>query len=144
MMRITGIGGLGVTALVKRIDECLLPDDREPLLNYLEILEYKLNGFMTKRTAPIQFYNANGTTVLLKVWKRMITDEVTLRMLVNIFDMQKTYKSTVLDFLKFGGLELLNKTIKDHAADVFLMSQAPNFKKSILGKFLLLSIICSQ
>lgn len=133
MLKYLGIGGLSVPAIIQRIDECLIPDDREPLLNYLEMLEQKLSG-MSKKNATASFHSTGGTTVLLKIMKRMMMDEVTLRMIINIFDLQKRNIPIILDFLKYGGLEMLLKLMEDHAEDIFLMAQAPDFKIYVLGK----------
>jgi hypothetical protein len=133
MLKYMGVGGLPVPAIIQRIDECLIPDDREPLLNYLEMLEQKLSG-MSKQTATVSFHGSGGTTVMLKIMKRMLTDEVTLRMIINIFDLQKRNIPIILDFLKYGGLEMLIKIMVDHAEDIFLMAQAPDFKTYVLGK----------
>ena len=131
-MNLGGLGGLSVPTLLHRIDECLLPDDREPLLDYLEMLEGKISGMLTKNTASVQFSTANGTQCLVKIMQKMINDEVTLRYALNIFDLQKRVVSIMLDFLKMGGLEILNDILIKHAEDSFLMTQAPNFKTSLL------------
>jgi hypothetical protein len=123
----------GVSSLLTRIDECLIPDDREPLLNFLEMLEKQLAGFATKKNATIQFHSSSGTTIIIKIMKRMIKDEVTLRMGINIFDLQKSNTEVILDFIKYGGLEVINRIMTDHKEDVFLMAQTPLFLKAVLG-----------
>jgi hypothetical protein len=131
-MNFGGLGGLSVPSLLNRIDECLLPDDREPLLDYLEMLESKISGLLSRNSASVQFSTANGTQCLVKVMQKMINDEVTLRYALNIFDLQKRVVSIMLDFLKMGGLEILNDIISKHAEDPFLMTQAPRFRTSML------------
>ena len=135
MMNYIGVGGLTVHSLLNRIEECLLPDDREPLLDYLEMLEVKIKGILTKNTATINFQALNGTQCLLKVMKAMINDEVTLRYSLSIFDLQKRNVTIMIDFLRLGGLEILNQMLIKHSEDVFLMGQIPGFKKSLLGYF---------
>ena len=132
MLRAVGLGSLSIPAIIQRIDECLIPDDREALLNYLEMLEKKLSGW-SRNTGTVLFQSSNGTIVMLKIMKRMISDEVTLRMAVNVFDLQKRNTPVILDFLKYGGLELLIKIMDDHADDIFLMAQLPTFKTHVLG-----------
>lgn len=129
-----GLSSLSVPVLLDRIDECLIPDDREPLLNFLEALEGKLGGYFTKKEATIQFHIAGGTLILLKIMKRMIKDEVPLRMGVNIFDLQKDHTEVMLDFIKLGGLEILHKIMADHEEDLYLMAQTPNFLKIVLAR----------
>jgi hypothetical protein len=131
-MNLGGLGGLSVPTLINRIDECLLPDDREPLLDYLEMLESKIRGVLTKNTASIHFTATNGTQCLIKVMQKMINDEVTLRFALNIFDLQKRNFSLMIEFLKLGGLEILNEMLVKHAEDPFLMAQAPRFRTSLL------------
>lgn len=132
-MNLGGLGGLTVHSLLNRIDECLLPDDREPLLDYLEMLEKKIGGILTKNTSTIHFNTANGTQCLVKIMKKMINDEVTLRFALNIFDLQKRNVPIMIDFLRFGGLEILNEMLEKHSEDIFLMGQLPKFKKSLLA-----------
>lgn len=139
-MNFGGLGGLTVHSLLNRIDECLLPDDREPLLDYLEMLEAKIGGLLTKSTATIHFSSANGTQCLVKVMQKMINDEVTLRFALNIFDIQKRNVPVMIDFLRFGGLEILNEMLTKHSEDVFLMGQLPGFKKSLLGLIIFYTI----
>jgi hypothetical protein len=132
-----GLGGLKVSEIITRIDECLIPDDREPLLNYFEMLEKRFSGFFNfgRKTSALLFNHHNGTITLLKVMKRMMDDEVVLRLGINIFDLQrKINKPAILEFMKMGGLELLDKTMIDHAEDLFLVDQIPPFKRSILSE----------
>jgi hypothetical protein len=130
-----GLSGLGVPVLLARIDECLIPDDRDPLINFLEMLEKQLSGLTTKRVATVQFQIHSGTQVILKIMKRMIKDEVPLRMGVNIFDLQKDNIEIMLEFLKYGGLEVLQRILVDHKEDQFLMMQTPPFLKIVLGYY---------
>ena len=124
-----------VSEILTRIDECLIPDDREALLNYFEMLEKRFNAYFGRQTSAILFNHHNGTITILKIMKRMMNDEVILRMGINIFDLQKKYnKKAILEFMRIGGLELLDKTMIDHADDLFLIDQIPPFKKSILSK----------
>ena len=54
---------------------------------------------------------------------------------INIFDLQKKInKPAILQFLKYGGLEMLEKAMVDHAEDIFLVDQIPPFRKSILSR----------
>lgn len=126
--------GLNVLEILTRIDECLIPDDREVILNYFEMLEKKLKAYFGRKTTATIFNHHNGTVTLLKVMKRMPDDEVVLRMGINIFDLQKKFnKTAILEFLKLGGLEIINRALIDHAEDLFLVDQIPPFKKSILN-----------
>jgi len=129
-----GLQSMKVSEIITRIDECLIPDDREALLNYFEMLEKKFGAYFGKKTSALLFNHHNGTITILKVMKRMMSDEVILRMGINIFDLQRKYnKSAILEFMKMGGLEMLDKTMIDHAEDLFLVDQIPPFKKSILN-----------
>jgi hypothetical protein len=77
--------------------------------------------------------------------KRMMNDEVILRMGINVFDLQKKYnKAAILEFMKMGGLELLDKVMIDHAEDLFLVDQIPPFKRSILSEYMAVSCVLSQ
>lgn len=123
-----------VVEILARLDECLIPDDREAILDFLEMLENKFKSYFRKKTNALLFMFHGGPIILLKVMKRMSNDEVVLRMGINIFDLQKKYnKPAILDFLKYGGLEILEKASVDHEEDLFLSDQIPPFRKSILN-----------
>jgi hypothetical protein len=140
-----GIQGMKVPEIVTRIDECLIPDDREAILNYFEMLEKRFQSFFGKKRNALYFNHHNGTITILKVMKRMLNDEVILRMGINIFDLQKKFnKTAILEFLKMGGLEMLDKIMIEHAEDLFLVDQIPPFKRSILSKLSLLCVCAFQ
>ena len=44
--------------------------------------------------------------------------------------------SVVVDFIKLGGIELLDKGLKEHGADDFLRQQIPLLRKDIIGTYL--------
>lgn len=127
------LAGLPMGVILKRLDECLIPDDREPILNFLEMLEVKLGGMFASTKATTQFHAALGIQIVLKIVKRMMNDEVVLRMAINIFDLQRSNSAVIMDFVKFGGFELFSKIQEAHGDDPYIMAQLPGFMKSVLG-----------
>ncbi len=125
--------GMSVSSALLRIDECLLPDDREAVLNFLEMIEIKLGGTFTGKNATQQFQLAGGVSIFMKIMKKMIKDEVVLRLTISILELQKGNKESILEFIEKNGIDLLNKAFKFHEHDVFLRQQIPPFTKIVIA-----------
>jgi hypothetical protein len=124
---------LDVKNIVRRIDECILPDDREALLNFFELLEGKLTTLETKDETSEEFHNASGVKILLKLAKRLQRDEVGLRLIVGCFEQLTDNMEVIMDFIQWGGLEMLEKIITQHENDDFLKIMVPNLLKRVLA-----------
>jgi len=126
---------LTVKDTIRRIDECILPDDREPILDFVEGLEGRLGPAAGEKREErhIEFQESNGVKVLLKIFKRMARDEVAIRLIVGCFENLRDYIPSIMDFIQFGGLEMLEKANIQHEMDDFLKIMIPNLLKSVLA-----------
>ena len=123
---------LTVKDTIRRIDECILPDDREPVLDYIENLEGKLTDPKTKKERVSDLLENNGVRILLKLFKRMSKDELALRLIIGCFEQCEKDIPIIMEFIQFGGLELLEKANIEHEADEFLKIMVPNLLNSVL------------
>jgi len=63
--------------------------------------------------------NKSGSNIIQNVVKEVLSNNIN--------------HSVVVDFIKLGGIELLDKSIKEHGADDFLRQQIPILRKDIIG-----------
>jgi hypothetical protein len=124
---------LTVKDRIRRIDECILPDDREPVLDFLEGLEGKLQDEKLAEERAEEFHDAQGVKILLKMMKRMSRDEVALRLIVGCFEKVRHHIPTIMDFIQYGGLEMLEKANVQHEGDDFLKIMIPNLLRAVLA-----------
>ena len=71
--------GASMTKLLRRLDECLIPDDRDKIVDLLVAIERKLVLFSGATVISQRFYNCGGVTLVLNIMKKMMKDEVVLR-----------------------------------------------------------------
>jgi hypothetical protein len=120
-------------ALITRIEDCLLPDDRELLLNTMEAIQSKVGSIIGKSTATQQFASFGGVPVLLKAMKTMIKDDVVMRLGVAIFDYQRENKTAMVEFIRHGGMVVLDDCIKIHNLDSTLELMVPVLQRYVRG-----------
>ena len=123
---------LTVKDTVRRIDECILPDDREPILDFLEGLEGRLSDEEKAEERADEFKDVDGPKILLKIFKRMNRDEVAVRLIVGVFEQLTDHVPAIMDFIQFGGLEQLEKANIQHENDDFLKIMIPNLLRAVL------------
>lgn len=155
-LRGSKIGPLPIPLLIKRLGEAQLPDDRNIALENLEDIDKQL---LVKKTFA---YNCKllkdheAIFLFIRVTKKLIEgnfvlDHILYQLCFEIFptirldieivsvfaQMLETIKLEVplmMDFIQFGGLDLLDKSIKLHVKDDFLAVMLPKLKRVILGK----------
>lgn len=125
--------GISVTTLVGRLDECLIPSDRETIVDTMIQLERVLGFFKLTTIASKNFSNANGTAILLRIMTNLLKDEVIQRVGFGIFEQQYKNREVILQLVKGGGLELLDKAIKHHTEDDYLRLELPVIRRRILA-----------
>jgi hypothetical protein len=64
--------GLPVPIVLKRINDCVIPDDKGAILDFVEMIDAALSNTTTCKEASAQLKEANGILLLLKLLKRMI------------------------------------------------------------------------
>ena len=120
--------GLPISVIVKRLDECICPDERGPILDYLEMLESKLLPV----TGQSEFKEAKGVPIVIRVLRAMFEDDVVIRMSIAIFDVLKENTPLVMDIIQFGGLELIEKIKTNYEKDPYISITAPHLLKQVL------------
>jgi hypothetical protein len=115
--------------LTKRIEECVIPDDREIILDYFEMMDEK----MESEKDALVFKECKGVLIVMKILKKMITDAIIVRLGLTILDSARPYKEVIMDFIQFGGVDLLQKIQAEHDKELYLMVFVPQFMKDILA-----------
>lgn len=127
------ICGSPIGTLLARIEECLLPDDRDPLLDIMEEIQGRVSSIIGKKGASQNFVLAKGVPCILKVMRTMIQDDVVLRLGVAIFDYQKDNRLCMVQFITNGGLTVLEDTLTHHPMDTTLSALIPVLQKYVRG-----------
>ena len=117
---------------LRRVDECVLPDDHDPLLDYLELLEGLFVEPETLADRSEQLYSLGGVKMLTKLIKKMIKDTVALRLIIGTIELNQRHQDIIMEFIQYGGLELLAKINIQHEKDPFLSVMVPKFLKAVL------------
>lgn len=63
---------LPIPVVLKRINECHVPDDRNQLVDYFEMLDINMSEEKDFEINTKQLKEANGISVMMRVLKRMI------------------------------------------------------------------------
>jgi len=129
------IGFIPMVTLIRRIDECShsISDDRDLIVDLMTIVERRLTIFSATPFAAKRFHDCKGTSIILSIVRSSPNDEVILRIGFGIFEVLRKNTEVVTDFIKFGGLDLLDKGLKDHSEDDYLRQQLPGVKREILA-----------
>ena len=128
------ICGSGMGVLLVRIEECLLPDDRDVLLDTMEIIQGRVSSILGKKEASQSFVTGKGVPCLLKAMTTMLSDDVVLRLGVAIFDYQRWNKECMVQFITCGGLKVLEDALVQHPMDGTLTALVPVLQKYVRGK----------
>jgi hypothetical protein len=124
----SSIVALPMPIVLKKMSECLIPDDREQLLDLVEMVDINLSLVSKTRAISLkQFKDADGMLMLVKLMKRMIEDPTLIAVSVQTLEQIKTDIPSVMDFIQFGGMDIFDKAMKIHAADNFLSITVPKF-----------------
>lgn len=118
--------------IIKRLEECLIPDERDSVFDFIEMLDRKLAFPGQLKTISDEFKACDGVNVILRILKRMIKDDVAVSLVVALFEQQKARIPVVMDFIQFGGLELINKIVEEHRNNSILVSETTRLLKAVL------------
>lgn len=116
-----------------KIEDCLLPDDRELLLDIMEIIQGRVSSILGKKGASQNFVLAKGVPCILKAMRAMMDDDVVLRLGVAIFNYQKENKDCMVQFITNGGLTVLEDTLAKHPMDSTLAALIPVLQRFVRG-----------
>ncbi len=100
------------------------------------MLELKLTTKSSEESTRVEIRDCGGVAKILKIVKRMINDEVVVRLGLAVFEVSIGCTPIIMDFIQFGGVELILKIIKLHEGDAYLRVAMPQMLKSVLGKSL--------
>lgn len=72
------VAPLSLTLVVQRLNDCLIPDDREKILDFLELIDIGLTVKDEKAAskAAKQLKDADGVLLIIKLMKRLIDGKV--------------------------------------------------------------------
>lgn len=121
-----------IDTIIKRIDDCILPDEKEVALDYLEMLEAKLEVKSQRKINCKILHETKGIPVIISVLKNLLRDEMATRMGVSIFELLKEVQFAIMDLIVYGGLEWLNKVKVEYEKDEFLSIAVPKLLKTVL------------
>jgi hypothetical protein len=121
-----------IPLILKRIQECMIPDERETVFDFIEMLDSKFLDKATLAKNSTVFKENSGVQLIFKIMKAMMADDVCISLGVQLFDRCKTRVNVIMDFIQFGGLDLLDRVMKDHEKNKILMSEVNKLLKSVL------------
>ena len=125
-----GPRNLTLPVLLKRIDECMIPEERETIFDYIEILDQKIKANSAR--VGTEFKNLGGVNGIFKIFKSMIKDDVAITLCVQLFDRCKKNVDVMMDFIQFGGIDILDRVMKEHTTNKILMSETTKLLKAVL------------
>lgn len=82
---------LPTPTVLKRISECVLPHDKEAVMDYLEILDFNLKSFVSKSSSHRLFLANNGIEIILNTMKISTDDEIIFGLCANVLETQVSY-----------------------------------------------------
>jgi hypothetical protein len=120
--------------ILNRMNECMIPEERETIFDYIEMLDGKLISGIPGALEKVsqEFKDCDGVNTIFKIFKRMIKDDVLVSLVVQLFDRQRTKIPVIMDFIQFGGLDLLDKVMIEHEKNKILISEVTKLLKSVL------------
>lgn len=124
---------LSIPLILKRIQECMIPEERETVFDFIEMLDAKLIPKSTLVKNSTVFKENNGVQLMFKIMKALLADDVCISLGIQLFDRCKTRVNVIMDFIQFGGLDLLDRVMKDHNKNKILMSEVAKLLKAVLA-----------
>ena len=121
------------TAIMKRLDECLIPEEKETALDYMELLQARLLSKLTYKQTTNDFRELGGLPITIRMIKKLIKDDVSCRVCCSVIEAQTRNIALMIEFIQQKGIELLRAIIKQHENDEFLMMTVPKLLKSVLS-----------
>ena len=126
--------------VLKRLNEQIVPDDKVNILNLVEMIDIALSHKKTGATAAVLMKELQGMKLLLRILKRMLEDAEMVAVSMQVFELIKFNTPLVMDFIQFGGLDLLEKAMRMHVKDDFISVTSPKLFSVLSGK--LIAVVC--
>ena len=121
---------MSIPVLLKRIDECMIPEERETSFDYIETLDSKIKD--NPAHTGTEFKKQNGVNTIFKIFKSMLKDDQAVTLCVQVFDRCKKNVDVMMDFIQFGGIDILDRVMKEHNTNKILMSETTKLLKAVL------------
>ena len=118
--------------LLTRMNECMIPEERETIFDYIEMLDNKLIFPGALERVSNEFKECDGVNTIFNILKRMIKDDICVSLVVQLFDRQRKRVPVIMDFIQFGGLDLLDKVMVEHEKNKILISEVTKLLKAVL------------
>ncbi len=141
---------MSIQMLIKQLGAYHLPEDRNGALETIEQVDLHLVDKKTFDAKTKQLQECEGLYMILKVTKKMVegkiylflnyswsnfsTDIDFIAVLTQILDTVKVNVPLVMDFIRFGGIDLAEKAIRIHATDDYIAMMLPRLLNVVLGK----------
>jgi len=97
------------------------------------MLELKLLNPTSTALAIEQFLESNGIIAIIKIMKKMMTDEMVHKHAVPVIELLTASVAIITDFIQYGGIDLLNKIGRMFEKDDFLSLAVPKLLKIVLA-----------
>jgi hypothetical protein len=68
---------LPTRTVIKRIDDCILPDEKEAVLDFMEIIEAQLSSFRFESTSR-EFEESGGVLILIETMRTLADGKICL------------------------------------------------------------------
>lgn len=118
--------------LLKRIDECALPEETDAVLDLFEIIEAKLKNRLLYKQTTAEFRDNTGLPILVRILKKLIKNELAVTVCINVLEAQTRNIALLMDFIQLSGIDLLKNVVKSHEGNEFLTLIVPKLLKSIV------------
>lgn len=122
--------------LVKTLTEVYLPDDRNIVYDTLDQIDALLLNKKAFQDSVKLCKELGLFYILIKAVRKLADDIEIVSLLVQILESVRFDTPLVMDFIQFGGFDLIEKIQKLHASDQFLSVSLPKILKSLHCKCL--------
>eukprot|EP00981_Chlorochromonas_danica_P013277 scaffold6042_cov247-Ochromonas_danica.AAC.22 len=126
------IGPASIKTLTKQLNEIYLPDDRNIVMDCFDHIDIRLENKKTFVTDVRDLKDQDTLYIMLKALKKLAEDVEIVTMFVQILDKVRMETPLVMDFIQYGGLDIIAKCMRLHEKDEFLAMTVPRVLKIIL------------
>ncbi len=120
--------------LIRKLESCQLPDEHEKVLQVLEEIDIQLAS--DPKTIEIkmkQLKDLDGIRIIIKLVKKIVSDKSAVIILLQMLDSIKGDVPLMMDFIQYGGLDVLTKAGELYAKDNYLSVMIPRLSRVILA-----------
>jgi hypothetical protein len=118
--------------ILTRMNECMIPEERETIFDYIEMLDTKFTFPGALQRVSDEFKECDGVVTIFQILKKMIKDDICVSLVVQLFDRQRKCIPVIMDFIQFGGLDLLDRVMVEHEKNKILISEVTKLLKAVL------------